>query len=254
MTCGIYKIENIENNKSYIGSSKDIEGRWKRHNYELSRDKHHSLKLQRAWNKANNPTMFLFTIIEECEQSQLLTKEQYWIDSYNSYYKGYNCCKYATGGEKDPIPATVLEKSETRLDNIFKNFKTFKEKMESSSVQDLEVSYWSLRLGDCATATTGFICRLSKLSNILINIEEQLSIADPNLSYHLTDFNYRDQGSVYIIPQVDIKKNSVHNKNKKFRVLDIMWQEVQEHLNNRVGKSIMERFNNYLSAQNRPLN
>ena len=31
MTCGIYKIMNLKNNKIYIGKSKNIEKRWQRH-------------------------------------------------------------------------------------------------------------------------------------------------------------------------------------------------------------------------------
>ena len=31
MTCGIYKIENKESGKVYIGSSKNIEKRWEAH-------------------------------------------------------------------------------------------------------------------------------------------------------------------------------------------------------------------------------
>ena len=45
MTCGIYKIENMKNNKCYIGCSINIEHRWKQHIYELNSKKHHSKKL-----------------------------------------------------------------------------------------------------------------------------------------------------------------------------------------------------------------
>ena len=39
-TSGIYCIENIENNKKYIGQSKNINGRWYKHKNELKRGVH----------------------------------------------------------------------------------------------------------------------------------------------------------------------------------------------------------------------
>ena len=50
MTCGIYKIENKENGKVYIGSSKNIEKRWEAHEVGLKNKRHHNAKLQHAWN------------------------------------------------------------------------------------------------------------------------------------------------------------------------------------------------------------
>lgn len=89
--CGIYKIENIKNNKVYIGSSNNIKERWKRHIKDLKNDNHHSFHLQKAWNKYGEEN-FKFEIIEKCKKEDLLDKEQYYMDLYNSYNKkyGYN--------------------------------------------------------------------------------------------------------------------------------------------------------------------
>ena len=51
MKSGIYRIVNKVNGKYYIGSSIDIEKRYKRHINELRQGKHHSILLQRAYNK-----------------------------------------------------------------------------------------------------------------------------------------------------------------------------------------------------------
>jgi predicted GIY-YIG superfamily endonuclease len=48
---GIYYIKNITNNKLYIGSSKDILKRFYEHKRLLRHNKHHSIRLQRAWDK-----------------------------------------------------------------------------------------------------------------------------------------------------------------------------------------------------------
>jgi len=88
---GIYKITNTINDKMYIGSSIDIQGRWREHKNDLKNDKHHSQHLQRAWNKYNGKN-FVFSIIEECEREETLNREQYYLDLYKSYDSkfGYN--------------------------------------------------------------------------------------------------------------------------------------------------------------------
>lgn len=87
---GIYKITNIINKKIYVGSSNDVERRWKQHTRLLNNNKHHSIKLQCAWNKYKQDN-FKFDIIEECDVNILHNREQYWIDTLDSFAKGYNC-------------------------------------------------------------------------------------------------------------------------------------------------------------------
>lgn len=89
---GVYKIENIHTGKMYVGSSGSIERRWKEHVHMLESNTHHSSKLQRAWNKANDKSIFQFATIEEIpNECDLLIREQYWIDYYDAYRNGYNC-------------------------------------------------------------------------------------------------------------------------------------------------------------------
>jgi hypothetical protein len=92
---GIYKITNIKVGKFYIGSSKDIEKRWKDHVYMLNRNQHHSLYFQNAWNKYGEDN-FKFEIIEMInDESILLDREQYWLDKTQCYNSkiGYNISK-----------------------------------------------------------------------------------------------------------------------------------------------------------------
>jgi group I intron endonuclease len=91
---GIYKILNKINNKSYIGSSSNIKSRWNVHLSKLNLQKHHSILLQRAYNKYGEEN-FVFIIIEECEN--LIEREQFWLDYYKSYNPkfGYNICNKA---------------------------------------------------------------------------------------------------------------------------------------------------------------
>lgn len=89
---GVYKIENINNGKKYIGSSKDIDKRFYQHKRELSNKTHHSIKLQHAWSKAKNKDIFLFDVVEVVDDINILKdREQYYIDLYDAYHNGYNC-------------------------------------------------------------------------------------------------------------------------------------------------------------------
>jgi group I intron endonuclease len=76
---GIYKIINITNNKYYVGSSYDIYYRWRKHKERLNRNDHHSPKLQRSWNR-DGADNFVFKVIEQCDKSLLIEKEQEYLN------------------------------------------------------------------------------------------------------------------------------------------------------------------------------
>lgn len=78
--CGIYKITNIKNNKIYIGSSINMYERWRKHKEMLLRDGHHSIHLQRAFNK-HGLEYFKFEILEECDADYRCIREQFYLDS-----------------------------------------------------------------------------------------------------------------------------------------------------------------------------
>ena len=89
--CGIYIIKNEKNNKVYIGQSTDIYNRWKQHVRDLKSNRHHSRKLQRAWNKTKNKKIFNFKILEIIDENILDFEEDKYINEYDSYNNGYNC-------------------------------------------------------------------------------------------------------------------------------------------------------------------
>lgn len=102
MKC-IYKIRNKTNNKFYLGSSKNLANRWREHKRDLRNNKHHSPRLQHAWNKYG-PENFAFEVIEElsqeCSDKLLLEREQYWLKVLNPLDEsiGYNISPNAQGG------------------------------------------------------------------------------------------------------------------------------------------------------------
>lgn len=96
---GIYIIKNKRTHEYYVGESRDIKSRWKRHRYELNKGVHHSDKLQKAWNKYGERA-FSFKVAQRfwfCSRVNkdkldvvLYLREEYYMDKYNSLNFGYN--------------------------------------------------------------------------------------------------------------------------------------------------------------------
>jgi group I intron endonuclease len=86
---GIYAIVCTVNNKIYIGGAKNISRRWRDHRSELNRGHHGNGYLQSAWEKHGSES-FSFVIIEEVyDLDMLVSREQYWVDYYDSRNKKY---------------------------------------------------------------------------------------------------------------------------------------------------------------------
>jgi len=94
---GVYLIKNIVDNKVYVGSAKRLIERLSLHKHLLRNNKHHSIHLQRAWNKYGE-NIFIFGVLEIIENNQdLIVVEQKYIDRYDSANQnyGYNICPLA---------------------------------------------------------------------------------------------------------------------------------------------------------------
>lgn len=85
MTLGIYQIYNKANGKQYIGSSVNIENRWRQHRSSLKKQKHRNSHLQNAWNMYGENT-FAFEIIEECSKEELKNKESWYLENTHNIY------------------------------------------------------------------------------------------------------------------------------------------------------------------------
>lgn len=94
--CGIYKITNKINNKSYIGQSVNINNRWYVH--KATKDDYPIHRAIQKYGKNN----FSWEILEECTESQLSEREIYYIAKYNTfmYAKNSNGYNLTPGGEQ----------------------------------------------------------------------------------------------------------------------------------------------------------
>lgn len=82
---GIYQIRNLVNGKRYIGSAKCFRVRWTKRLGDLRLGKHHSAYLQRSWS-THGADSFVFEIVEVCAQSNLIVREQSWLDRERPEY------------------------------------------------------------------------------------------------------------------------------------------------------------------------
>lgn len=113
---GIYKIVNIKNGKFYVGSTSNFHKRKLMHFNQLRKNKHHSIYLQRAFDKYGESN-FEFIIIEECDNT--FEREQEILNKLD-YSKSYNVSKSASGGDLISNHPNVKEIKDKARKNILK--------------------------------------------------------------------------------------------------------------------------------------
>lgn len=83
---GIYCIKNISSESIYIGQSKDIESRFKKHKYDLNKGIHHSKSLQTDWISFGED-IYSFEVVEVVPDFALLDeRESHWISKIKPRY------------------------------------------------------------------------------------------------------------------------------------------------------------------------
>lgn len=93
----IYKITNDINDKLYIGkTTKSLQERFQEHFRDSQKARCEKRPLYNAIQKYGIEH-FKISLIEECDIDQLSTREQYWIDFYDTYCNGYNATKGGDG-------------------------------------------------------------------------------------------------------------------------------------------------------------
>lgn len=106
---GIYQILNTVNGKCYVGSAISVRKRMRHHMSELGLRRHHSSKLQRAWDKYGKEAFEIRVLESVLFPEDLISREQHWIDALGSAKHGYNIL--ATAGSPLGRKASI----ETRL-------------------------------------------------------------------------------------------------------------------------------------------
>jgi len=89
LVSGVYYIQNILDDKIYIGSSVNINRRIVAHFAALRRNGHQSYRLQSAFNK-DGESNFVSGIIEAVTSDNLTKAEQGWIDFFKPEYNKHS--------------------------------------------------------------------------------------------------------------------------------------------------------------------
>ena len=86
----IYVLQNLVNNKVYIGSSSKTKNRFKCHINALKRGKHPVEDMQRDFDKYGG--LFIFYVIDTIQDHEERNKEYEWMEKLSSYKRenGYN--------------------------------------------------------------------------------------------------------------------------------------------------------------------
>lgn len=137
MESGVYIIKNTVNGKLYVGSTKDFRKRLHAHRYALLRNKHHSKKLQNAWNKYGDKS-FVFEKVLVCGVDDLLFYEQRIIDGFDTCKNGYNQLPKAGSREGAPHDAETIKKMKTFQRSFRKKYDWKGQNLCLSEIAELE--------------------------------------------------------------------------------------------------------------------
>ncbi len=85
---GIYTIKNSINNNIYVGSSCNLKDRIYRHLLHLKQKRHHSIHLQRAYDKYGKDN-FRIQVVEYCKEALLKEREEFYMKKFNSCHRGF---------------------------------------------------------------------------------------------------------------------------------------------------------------------
>ena len=170
---GIYKL--TINNKFYIGSAKNIGIRLSKHLLDLERNLHHSIYLQRAWNKYQDINI---EIIEICDN--IIEREQYYIDTLQPHF---NLCKNATN-------CNGIKRSENHKNKISEHHKNNKEYWDNiyanRIINHSDETKEKIRIASIgrqfSKETRGKISKAKALSNEIITEIKKLRLSRVSIS------------------------------------------------------------------------
>lgn len=179
---GVYVIENLMNNKVYIGSSTmRIIKRIEHHVSMLRAGKHKNTYLQNAFNKYGETT-FCASVIETTEKHNTLEREQYWIDKEEKENL-YNINPLASG-TPNMSKETILKRAETMKrkyasGEIESNFKKGHVPWNKGKT-DIDYSYLK---GVKKTKSEKVLDKLKKQSEQIRDISPRVYVYDVNYNF-----------------------------------------------------------------------
>jgi hypothetical protein len=204
--CTIYKINNILTSQFYIGSSIEIEKRIKRHFSDLKYGKHHSVKMQRSYDKYGYDN-FKVEYLVICPEEYRKKFEQWFLDNNNCYYN------IAQIVDKLPSPSNRAwsQKSKDKL-SISKMGNKSKMGLKCSEDTKVKMSENSVNKRSILQFST---------EGIFVKEWESIKLASKELNFQNTSIvmccrGRRRQAHKFIWMYKDDIIDSIYNENKFF--------------------------------------
>ena len=238
MSCGIYGIHNLANDKWYIGQSVNIHARWDAHRSNLKLERNEPVHLIRAWKKYGAPS-FEFVILEECLPEALDDREIYWIAKKNSFLSGYN--RTAGGGGLLGVrqsPETIARRSSSlkkvAADPVYRANRSLLSKEMWTRPEYREKL---LPIRQAAVSTPEYKRKISEIS--------KTRYLDPkyreNYRRKLKDY-YQNPANRESILEAAKRRGQDESRNKKIGEFHRMRYEKNSELRDKVSKESRERW------------
>ena len=123
MSSGIYRID-LGNGWFYIGSAVNLMRRKAVHRSTLNNGKHGNIKVQRCWDKYG---VFIFSVLEICEKSELIPREQFYLDKYFNNKKNTNIAP--TAGST--LGRVFSDETKAKMSKVRKGKKSYVRSLET---------------------------------------------------------------------------------------------------------------------------
>jgi len=133
---GIYIIKSkINPDRFYIGSASYLESRKRTHFSALNLNKHHSIQLQRHYNKYGKEDL-VFEIIEYVRRNRLklIEREQYWLDELNPYFNTNKIANSNLGIKMSEVTKKKISESKIGIPSLIKGIAKSEETKKKMSV------------------------------------------------------------------------------------------------------------------------
>lgn len=199
-TSGIYCIYS-NRFTTYIGQSKDIGARLKKHFRDLTAGKHHNRGLQSDW-QIFGANKFTFHLVELCDLENLDDRETYYIEEYATHQFGYNATPDGQGIQNlaavNPLEFDNYRSIHSKLSEASKA----QQKNNAANVNDSNLNRLAVQETPSVTLT------LTNVQNTIRNRVEDYYDDDPNTYFTNTgDFSSHSQrGNSSIDKQTAPKK------------------------------------------------
>lgn len=192
----IYLIKNDINSKVYIGQTiQTLKKRFNGHCCYSKSDRSINMYIKRAIHKYGKEH-FSIHLLEECSIEELNSKEQYWIQYYDSYNNGYNL---TIGGQDSYFDKRALYNTIDikKFKDYIKEFKPF-------------ASEVAKHFGICKSSVYNLIKRLNDPELILNSYNPRKSKVIEDIDYTELIELYNDGWSILdLVKKYKIRKNRI---------------------------------------------